>query len=117
MEHMVQVLRQEILRGVYTAGDYLPSEPAHASRFGLSNKSVRKRKTNLRDMEQEGLLADFQQCYPWVRVEAKAYETFPDLDEQTQSDSRQQTGGQGQGERYRGCLRGRAVVRPTALHR
>ncbi|MDF2713606.1 MAG: regulatory protein GntR [Paenibacillus sp.] len=115
---MVHVLRQEILLGVYTAGDYLPSEAAHASRFGLSNKSVRKgmeqlveegliekipkvgsrvkrrndvtitlaySKTNLRDMEQEGLLADFQQRYPWVRVEAKAYETFPDLDEQSGS--------------------------------
>jgi multiple sugar transport system substrate-binding protein len=113
MEHMVNVLRQEILRGVYTAGDYLPSETAQAERFGLSNKSVRKGleqlvaeeliekipkvgsrvkrrgevtitlaygSTNLRDMEQEGLLADFQQRYPWIKVEAKPYRSLPELD-------------------------------------
>lgn len=109
---MVSVLRQEILRGVYTAGEYLPSEAAQAERFGLSNKSVRrgleqlveedliekipkvgsrvKRRsevtltfaygvTNLRDMEQKGLLADFQQRYPWIKVKEKQYRSLPDL--------------------------------------
>lgn len=42
LERMVQTLRDEIANGTYGPGQLLPSEPAQAERFGLSNKSVRK---------------------------------------------------------------------------
>jgi multiple sugar transport system substrate-binding protein len=42
LDHMVDTLRSEIMGDGYAPGDYLPSEMVQASRFGLSNKSVRK---------------------------------------------------------------------------
>ncbi|GAA3409837.1 extracellular solute-binding protein [Paenibacillus hodogayensis] len=53
LERMVQTLRDEIVSGAYSPGQYLPSEPAQARRFGLSNKSVRK---GLELLVEEGLI-------------------------------------------------------------
>ncbi|MDF2725268.1 MAG: regulatory protein GntR [Paenibacillus sp.] len=108
----MDVLRGEIRNGTYTAGEYLPSEVAQATRFGLSNKSVRKgldllveegliekipkvgsrvkprsdvtltlafNGTNLRDLEQNGLLADFRQRFPWIQFQTRMYGSVPEL--------------------------------------
>lgn len=53
LEQMVQTLRDEIANGTYPPGQFLPSEPAQAERFGLSNKSVRK---GLDMLVDEGLI-------------------------------------------------------------
>ena len=42
LDEMVQVLREEILTGVWAKGEFLPSETALANRFHLSKKSIRK---------------------------------------------------------------------------
>lgn len=53
LERMVRTLRAEIADGTYRPGQLLPSEPAQAERFGLSNKSVRK---GLDMLVEEGLI-------------------------------------------------------------
>ncbi|MDF2718998.1 MAG: transporter substrate-binding protein [Paenibacillus sp.] len=53
LECMVRTLREEIADGTYRPGQLLPSEPAQAARFGMSNKSVRK---GLDILVDEGLI-------------------------------------------------------------
>jgi len=50
---MVNQLREEISRGIYKAGDFLPSETKLVARYKLSNKSVRK---GLEQLIAEGLI-------------------------------------------------------------
>lgn len=42
LEQVKMALRNEIMEGTYAPGDYLPSEAALASAFGMSNRSLRK---------------------------------------------------------------------------
>lgn len=51
LQQMVQTIRDDILAGVYPAGDYLPSEKTLVSRFGMSNNSIR---IGLEQLVEEG---------------------------------------------------------------
>lgn len=51
LEQMVQSIRDDILAGVYPAGDYLPSEKSLVAKFGMSNNSIR---IGLEQLVEEG---------------------------------------------------------------